>query len=822
MLVAFKLIKFVNYKSIKNGSLSLDGRGVLLIKGINNDKTGSNGAGKSAIANGLLWCLYDQTLTGKEAEVEILPKFIPKKEFKKEGCYVTVIVFREDVEYHITRYRKHPEFKNTVVLKKYINNRFKNLSKCVDKETNELIVSIIGADFNSFVHSNIFSFNNIEPFLNRSDKDKKELILPTFFVEKFKIAYKNTINEIKIIDTKILELNNKEITNTVQLSEKTSQLQDVERNIKEHEEQITNTKIQIQKEYSKQDDIESKMTGCEVAIRNFQFSIKNLLEKAEQTAKTVKEYELKKTEYGKLFDEKLVRESKLSVSYLKMEQLKNRSNDLLVTKLAELNASVIKNTNEYTHFNNQMDELNNILSRKTILLAEIRETEEKIKDKLDYQNKDFVSNQQNLVQTQSILDRLYTQKNNVLDKYFSKECQACIHNKINEVLSDIEKDIESYESNLTKFQNRDKIIKKVISELQLKVKEITVLEQTIMNELRVIKSGEFIKCQNNLLIVSTKLHDLKNVVIKVQSDIEGGERIIQEISTIQQNINKNSIRIKEIQKLMSDFEDPNKFQILWNEQSHLCQEIKIDINAQQMDERKVTDVLKQLEFEMKIIDEKIRSLSCCLSVPQDLVSLRTELNLALNSLRNEKIDIEKDRTAELHCLDILKFWKIGFSSIGVEGFMLDSIMNSMNTLIAKYIGYLSNNTISLTLIPDSTLKSGERRNKISEIVENESGGPTYKSSSSGERRIMDIAVLFALKYINEQITKTKYNVMFCDEIFDALDASTCSLVINLLHSMEDINSIFVVSHSDSIALEFDNSITIIKTKGISEINNESN
>lgn len=817
MFVTFKLIKFINYKGVKNSSLVLDERGVLLIKGVNNDKTGSNGAGKSTISNGLLWCLYGQTLTGKETEAEIIPKFISKTKFKKEGCRVVITVMREDIEYRITRHRKHPQFKNTVVLEKKIGDVYDDKSRCVDGETNDKIVEIIGADFDSFVHSNVFSFNNVKPFLERSDTDKKELILPTFFIEKFRAAYKNTTAKIKAVNFELQDLNEADIAATVEFTEKNQQLEFIKRGIEEHTKQVNEVKLTIHGERDKQDELSLKVPVAQTVKQNIQITLKNLAEKSDQIEKSIKKCHDNQAIYNQLLNDKLSLEAVLSNAKLSLEQLKNTSGDIHVTKLAELNGEVQLNTNEYTRFDTEIKRIEAIILQKENLLSNILNTKSNIVIKIQAENMKLTTLSQNIVQTESVIGQLNSQHGNVTDKYFSKECLICPHSKYMEVLKDIEESTRLQELSLILFKGDYDNLADVIKGLETKKLEVEGFEKTISDEINVIKAGELTQYRNKALIMSNKLHDLKNAVIEVQSYVTDSQVVIENISNIQKIIDDCGLKLKAVKKSIKDFGDVTGLQQELEKCKKKLNVTKSDITAQKMKEIEAIKVICELDYNIKAIDDKVKALSVHLVEPIDLNTQKSNLDSAIAGLRNRKSDIKNRKEIKRKELEILNFWKIGFSSAGVEGFMLDTILNNMNVLVAKYLGYLSNNTISLTLLPDSNLKSGETRNKISEKVENDSGGPTYRGNSSGEKRIMDIAILFALKYIYEQITKTRYNLVFMDEVFDSLDASTCSLVITLLYSMSDINSIFVVSHSEAIAVEFDSYITAIKTRGITEI-----
>ena len=71
-MVNFKKISIKNFMSIGGAEVDLNTGGFTLINAVNNraeDSAGSNGSGKSSIAESILWCLTGETIRGHKEVV---------------------------------------------------------------------------------------------------------------------------------------------------------------------------------------------------------------------------------------------------------------------------------------------------------------------------------------------------------------------------------------------------------------------------------------------------------------------------------------------------------------------------------------------------------------------------------------------------------------------------------------------------------------------------------------------------------------------------------------------------------------------------------
>ena len=95
----------------------------------------------------------------------------------------------------------------------------------------------------------------------------------------------------------------------------------------------------------------------------------------------------------------------------------------------------------------------------------------------------------------------------------------------------------------------------------------------------------------------------------------------------------------------------------------------------------------------------------------------------------------------------------------------------------------------------------------------------YENLSGGERQKIDVIVQLALRDILSKQLNIHSNLLVCDEIFDNLDLQGCSKIMNLISNLNDIDSVFIVSHHvQDLEITSDNNIVVEKNNdGISII-----
>lgn len=167
---------------------------------------------------------------------------------------------------------------------------------------------------------------------------------------------------------------------------------------------------------------------------------------------------------------------------------------------------------------------------------------------------------------------------------------------------------------------------------------------------------------------------------------------------------------------------------------------------------------------------------------------------------------------------VIEFWVNAYGNGGIKSFVLDSITPYLNRQANFYLSKLTGGNIEAVFSTQSTLKSGEHREKFSISILNKNGGNTYTSNSSGERKRIDLAINLALQDLVASRGNSPISLAIYDEVFDALDEKGIEAVVDILIELANKkSSIFVVSHNDYLQSYFTKSIKVVKQKGRSKI-----
>jgi DNA repair exonuclease SbcCD ATPase subunit len=184
--------------------------------------------------------------------------------------------------------------------------------------------------------------------------------------------------------------------------------------------------------------------------------------------------------------------------------------------------------------------------------------------------------------------------------------------------------------------------------------------------------------------------------------------------------------------------------------------------------------------------------------------------------RVEKRSANKSRKGLEKNIEMLEFWKEGFSNRGLRSMILDGVMGILTDRTNHYLSILADGDITAEFATKRELKTNrELKDEIS-ISWNIEGGANHQPSGGQMKKIeiaCDLALMDLASY-NKQIP----DILFLDEILDGLDEQGVKRVLLLLRELKKTRStIFVISHNSSMSEDFDRVIKITKKNGISKL-----
>lgn len=188
--------------------------------------------------------------------------------------------------------------------------------------------------------------------------------------------------------------------------------------------------------------------------------------------------------------------------------------------------------------------------------------------------------------------------------------------------------------------------------------------------------------------------------------------------------------------------------------------------------------------------------------------LQEDVDIKLNNITNNKRELELYKTLSAI-----------YSPTGAQAYVLDSVVDSFNEVIQKYVDMLSPN-MSYVLNSFKENSSGDVVAKFSETLTKGAETVSVGSLSGGEEKGLSLCVDFALLEVLETQFGMTLNPIILDEPFDGLDASGREIVVDLLESLARNRQIFVVDHASESKAMFTKSIKVELRNDVSTISTQ--
>lgn len=249
-----------NFLSYESASLVFNRTEPTIVIGKNKSNVGatSNGSGKTALFEAVLFGLFGKTTGGRHGDNAV-------KDLG-DGCVVTVSGTSSGVPFTITRYRKHPTQKNTV---NFLYNG-KSVEGGSKKDTQTTIEEVLGINFDVILQTCYFSPASIQTFCSMTDSEQKGIFQSLLDLDKWesasaKIKAQEAVLASKKVETKTelqmsKQMKDKEIKNLLDILEqlKDTDTSEEEAKIKEYKDYIRDNRDAV----SKLDKLKGVIDAC--------------------------------------------------------------------------------------------------------------------------------------------------------------------------------------------------------------------------------------------------------------------------------------------------------------------------------------------------------------------------------------------------------------------------------------------------------------------------------------------------------------------------------------------------------------------------------
>jgi DNA repair exonuclease SbcCD ATPase subunit len=335
------------------------------------------------------------------------------------------------------------------------------------------------------------------------------------------------------------------------------------------------------------------------------------------------------------------------------------------------------------------------------------------------------------------------------------------------------------------------------------------------------KESEILKIECNQYSIetkrlNTKIMELDPAIGDVEIDISSKLRNIDEYLKFKSNEIEEKLKVA-FGKLMSKITECNN--MIERSYTQNTYSVNQKLSKLQIDLKNNQDILEEKKEKIEKFDR----------IKLDLGSIKTQITSKedekfdeeiLTSLKHRNSELLKDLketetsiNEQLCVMEMVEFWKVGFSPSGIPNILIDESIPFMNSKVSEYLEKISGGRYLVSFDTMGQTKSGEFRDKISvNVLDTFTKANTRKKLSGGQTRVVDIATILTLSDLQCLVQDVRFNIILFDEIFDALDDENIGYVSKILRYLARDKSIFIISHRHVDQIEADETLSFFNKK----------
>jgi DNA repair exonuclease SbcCD ATPase subunit len=204
-----------------------------------------------------------------------------------------------------------------------------------------------------------------------------------------------------------------------------------------------------------------------------------------------------------------------------------------------------------------------------------------------------------------------------------------------------------------------------------------------------------------------------------------------------------------------------------------------------LDKEKVESQIRGLEDKVKAARETLEEV-----IDENTRRERHNTRISIIGEQTEQFETElagiTDNLGDIeNKLSVLEILKKAFSTNGLLAYKIESLVKELESLTNEYLAEFSDGRFSINFVVENDKLNVEvgDNGKIIDIL----------ALSSGELARVNIATLVAIRKLMTSISRSQINVLFLDEVNQALDEAGKEKVVEILLKEETLNT-FLVSH----------------------------
>ena len=817
--------------------------------------TGKNGAGKSTVFKSISMCLYGDD-GGKKGERLNISDMVPEKSPKDLAMIMNFRIIENDVTdtYQIKLYQNHSKFKNSFLLiKNGIDISGENKTATYElisrlliprdvyhntvyftQQVKDFFTALTNAEQKDIFDS-ILSMKIYDTYYKNTDGQLKKLL------EQLQIL----LNEISILtskrDMKVIFKTQLQETNAKQEEIRVEKLSALKQQRIETENEIEVKTLAL----GELDDVEDEYDNVSRDLIEQQGQKKIIVQQIEDKKQAVRDTisgelrsilnDLEVSKHQKIASEERVMNENINTKKTRIIAIGKEISEII--KRYDT-TSVQKEINEYK--SEKQTEINTINRMISDLVIEFPtdELDEQITvrkawfvdaiDLLKTKAEEIKSSakvvQGNIVSTQKVIDEDEASLNQP-----TSTCSKCLRPFSDEASSHaVRNQIEENKIKISKLQEQIELFKADMAKIKSEHEETTVQRDLEMKNLqeriahildnRAKKQSDL---NRKLILLSEEIEehvrDLNDKIQKLKESasqetvllVEEERKLYDDVSSLTDDLEKSKLMIEEsFEKDRNNSTEEHKLKCI-NQIIQLNQNYQKSIDG--LD--KLIYELTESQKSLLLSKTKIRDLK------NDIIKLNANLTNTINSIHenengvvtddsqilkidsdvkeiNEKlVEINTKKSLLERDISILEFWKTAFSDSGIKSMLIDVAIPYMNENVSECLEMTVPGVFTVTFDTLKTTKSGEMKDRFNvNVRHNIKGTSSHKKLSGGEKRIVDIACMYALRGLTEKLYGKRFHNIFYDEVLDALDEDTAAIFCQMSKLMARDKNITLITH----------------------------
>ena len=388
--------------------------------------------------------------------------------------------------------------------------------------------------------------------------------------------------------------------------------------------------------------------------------------------------------------------------------------------------------------------------------------------------------------------------------------------------------------------------KNKLYDLQYQIQNLKITidsEQAIVETLKQSEQKNQQTIEQQISQLQSQIQDHIQQVKQLQAD---GEKLQQVVDKYDQFINivaKISINLAKIGSEIDRIDSQIKF-FTNNESCPIChqsldQHYKQKVNEQLQASRQLLDEKKEAEIaKQNAFNEQQRRFDKFVEDYRSIINQINHHNATIQLLTNQIHNLQATHIDNSSAVEIVEKERsilentIKYKDLVIDQQHLEVEKNTLEqaqvvlkdsgikTAVVNLYLPIINQMINKYLSDMDFYISFELDNQFNETIKARHRDDfAYQNLSQGERRRLDLAILFTWRYIAELKNSCSTNLLIIDEILDSsLDAEGINIAMNMFRKLGNDVNLFVISHRENIVdFQFDRVIKISKNGQFSEV-----